>query len=216
MRVNGTRAFERSSGWQPTTYSPTRSAALPSCVLSPCPTKSVIRHGEGGGLMDTTVIFRGYFAHIFDRYLACRIFFERNRRAHESRPALAFAPGRLDHHGALGRGQSRIPQLDRGDRHRNSSRTNDDADGRGICRIRKGHAQRADQGRVGGRSRGRRIGGHRPKPSPQQQAEIRKMISKGGKTAADAARLFKIHPATVSRLLAKASGSSSRKVAHAK
>jgi hypothetical protein len=29
------------------------------------------------------------------------------------------------------------------------------------------------------------------------------MVSKGGKTAADAARLFKVHPATVSRLLAK-------------
>jgi DNA invertase Pin-like site-specific DNA recombinase len=48
-----------------------------------------------------------------------------------------------------------------------------------------------------------RIGGRRPKLSPQQQAEIKKMVSKGGKTAADAARLFKIHPATVSRLLAR-------------
>src|SRR5437899_4592848 len=49
-----------------------------------------------------------------------------------------------------------------------------------------------------------RIGGRRPKLSPQQQAEIRKMVSKGRKTAADAARLFKVHPATVSRLLTKA------------
>ena len=48
-----------------------------------------------------------------------------------------------------------------------------------------------------------RIGGRRPKLSLQQQAEIRKMVSKGNKTAADAARLFKIHPATVSRLLAR-------------
>ncbi len=48
-----------------------------------------------------------------------------------------------------------------------------------------------------------RIGGRRPKLSDQQQAEIRKMITKGDKTAADAARLFKIHPATVSRLLAR-------------
>lgn len=48
-----------------------------------------------------------------------------------------------------------------------------------------------------------RIGGRRPKLSPQQQAEIRRMVSKGGKTAADAARLFKVHPATVSRLLAR-------------
>jgi DNA invertase Pin-like site-specific DNA recombinase len=61
-----------------------------------------------------------------------------------------------------------------------------------------------------------RIGGRRPKLTPQQQAEIRKMISKGDKTAADAARLFKIHPATVSRLLARESGSSSRKATHAK
>jgi len=48
-----------------------------------------------------------------------------------------------------------------------------------------------------------RVGGRRPKLSPQQQAEIRKMVLKGDTTAADAARLFKIHPATVSRLLAR-------------
>src|SRR5436309_4676434 len=48
-----------------------------------------------------------------------------------------------------------------------------------------------------------RIGGRRPKLTVQQQSEIRKMISKGRKTAADAARLFKVHPATVSRLLAR-------------
>ncbi len=48
-----------------------------------------------------------------------------------------------------------------------------------------------------------RIGGRRPKLSPQQQAEIRKMVSNGDKTAADAARLFKVHPATISRLLAR-------------
>ena len=58
-----------------------------------------------------------------------------------------------------------------------------------------------------------RIGGRRPKLSPQQQSEIRKMVSKGHKTAADAARLFKIHPATVSRLLARAPHS---KTAYAK
>lgn len=49
-----------------------------------------------------------------------------------------------------------------------------------------------------------RIGGRPPKLTPQQQFEIRKMVSKGHKTAADAARLFKIHPTTVSRLLAYA------------
>ena len=51
-----------------------------------------------------------------------------------------------------------------------------------------------------------RIGKRRPKPSPQQQAEIIKMVSQGDKTAAAAARLFRIHPATVSRLLARRLG----------
>lgn len=48
-----------------------------------------------------------------------------------------------------------------------------------------------------------RIGGRRPKLTPQQQSEIKKMVAKGHKTAADAARIFKVHPATVSRLLAR-------------
>ena len=61
-----------------------------------------------------------------------------------------------------------------------------------------------------------RIGGRRPKLSSQQQAEIRRMVSKGDKTAADAARLFKIHPATVCRLLARPPAPSSRKTKHAK
>src|SRR6185295_346397 len=49
-----------------------------------------------------------------------------------------------------------------------------------------------------------RVGGRRPKLTPQQEAEVIRMVSKGDKTAADAARLFKIHPATVSRLLSRA------------
>ena len=49
-----------------------------------------------------------------------------------------------------------------------------------------------------------RIGGRRPKLTPQQQAEIVRMVSKGNKTAADAARLFSVHPATVARLLSRA------------
>jgi DNA invertase Pin-like site-specific DNA recombinase len=61
-----------------------------------------------------------------------------------------------------------------------------------------------------------RIGGRRAKLSLQQQAEIRKMVSKGDKTAADAARLFKIHPATVSRLLARPSPTVFRKREYAK
>jgi len=61
-----------------------------------------------------------------------------------------------------------------------------------------------------------RIGGRRAKLSLQQQAEIRKMVSKDDKTAADAARLFKIHPATVSRLLARPSPTVFRKREYAK
>jgi len=49
-----------------------------------------------------------------------------------------------------------------------------------------------------------RIGGRRPKLKPRQQAEIIRMVFKGDKTAADAARLFEVHPATVSRLLSRA------------
>jgi DNA invertase Pin-like site-specific DNA recombinase len=49
-----------------------------------------------------------------------------------------------------------------------------------------------------------RIGGRPPKLTPQQQAEIMWMVSRGRKTAADAARLFGVHPATISRLLARA------------
>ena len=49
-----------------------------------------------------------------------------------------------------------------------------------------------------------RIGGRRPKRRPNQQDEIVAMVSAGSRTAADAARLFNVHPATVSRLLARA------------
>ena len=47
------------------------------------------------------------------------------------------------------------------------------------------------------------IGGRRPKLRPDQQDEIVAMVSKGTKTGADAARLFNVHPATVSRILAR-------------
>jgi DNA invertase Pin-like site-specific DNA recombinase len=46
-----------------------------------------------------------------------------------------------------------------------------------------------------------RIGGRPPKLTFQQRAEIVRMVSRGSKTAADAARLFGVHPATISRLL---------------
>jgi DNA invertase Pin-like site-specific DNA recombinase len=48
-----------------------------------------------------------------------------------------------------------------------------------------------------------RIGGRPPKLKAQQRLEIVKLVTKGKKTAADAARLFGVHPATVSRLLRK-------------
>jgi DNA invertase Pin-like site-specific DNA recombinase len=49
-----------------------------------------------------------------------------------------------------------------------------------------------------------RVGGRPPKLTRQQQTEIVRMVSRGRKTAADAARLFSVHPATISRLLTRA------------
>jgi DNA invertase Pin-like site-specific DNA recombinase len=46
-----------------------------------------------------------------------------------------------------------------------------------------------------------RIGGRRPKLQPQQKAEILRLVTKEQTTAADAARLFGVHPSTVSRML---------------
>jgi DNA invertase Pin-like site-specific DNA recombinase len=46
-----------------------------------------------------------------------------------------------------------------------------------------------------------RVGGRRPKLKAHQQEEIVRLVNSGEKTAADAARLFNIHPSTVSRLL---------------
>ena len=49
-----------------------------------------------------------------------------------------------------------------------------------------------------------RVGGRRPKLKPHQRQEIMHLVNSGQKTAADAARLFNVHPATVSRLLQRA------------
>ncbi len=46
-----------------------------------------------------------------------------------------------------------------------------------------------------------RIGGRKPKLKPQQQQEILQLVRQGKKTAADAARLFGVHRATITRLL---------------
>jgi DNA invertase Pin-like site-specific DNA recombinase len=59
-----------------------------------------------------------------------------------------------------------------------------------------------------------RIGGRPPKLTHLQQSEIVRMISRGRKTAANAVRLFGVHPATISRLLARAHASGD--IRHAK
>lgn len=48
-----------------------------------------------------------------------------------------------------------------------------------------------------------RLGGRRPKLSPRQQHEVMALINSGKSTAADAARLFNVHPSTVGRLVAR-------------
>jgi len=58
-------------------------------------------------------------------------------------------------------------------------------------RTRSGLAEARKQGRLGGR---------RHKLRPDQQKEIVNLVNTGQKTAA-AARLFNVHPATISRLL---------------
>jgi DNA invertase Pin-like site-specific DNA recombinase len=49
-----------------------------------------------------------------------------------------------------------------------------------------------------------RIGGRRPKLKLAQQQEIVRLVNSGQKSAADAARLFEVHPATVTRILQRA------------
>ena len=49
-----------------------------------------------------------------------------------------------------------------------------------------------------------RIGGRPSKLTTSQRQEIIRLVKTGSKTAADAARLFQVHPATVSRLLSRA------------
>jgi len=46
-----------------------------------------------------------------------------------------------------------------------------------------------------------RVGGRRFKLKPNQQQEIIQSVKNGSKTAADLARLFAVHPSTISRLL---------------
>lgn len=63
--------------------------------------------------------------------------------------------------------------------------------------------ERTHAGLVAARAQGR-VGGRRPKLRIPQQEEIIAMVTAGRKTAAEAARLFGVHPSTVSRLVATA------------
>lgn len=63
--------------------------------------------------------------------------------------------------------------------------------------------ERTVNGLAAARQQGR-VGGRRPKLKTRQQQEIVRLVSSGQKTAADAARLFDVHPATVSRILKRA------------
>ena len=62
--------------------------------------------------------------------------------------------------------------------------------------------ERTRSGLASARAKGR-AGGRKPKLTADQRQEAIQMIGSGQKSAADVARLFKVHPATVSRLLAQ-------------
>ena len=61
--------------------------------------------------------------------------------------------------------------------------------------------ERTKQGLYNARQVGR-VGGRRPKLTIALQQQIIEMVSSGQKSAADAARLFRVHPSTVTRLMA--------------
>ena len=67
--------------------------------------------------------------------------------------------------------------------------------------------ERTQAGLRSARAQGRR-GGRQPKLSPQQQAEVRAMLT-AGRSAADIARLFRVHRATISRIASNSAVASS-------
>jgi DNA invertase Pin-like site-specific DNA recombinase len=67
--------------------------------------------------------------------------------------------------------------------------------------------ERTRNGLLAARKEGR-IGGRPPKLTVRQQQEIVSLVKSGQKTLADAARLFNVHPSTVTRLLSKLIGTS--------
>ena len=64
--------------------------------------------------------------------------------------------------------------------------------------------ERTKAGLISARKQGR-IGGRKPKFESHQLDEIVRMVTTGEKTAAEVARLFEVHPATISRILARKS-----------
>ena len=63
--------------------------------------------------------------------------------------------------------------------------------------------ERTRMGLQAARERGR-IGGRRPKLTAHQRTEAIKMVNSGAKSAAEVARLFRVHRSTISRLMAQA------------
>jgi DNA invertase Pin-like site-specific DNA recombinase len=62
--------------------------------------------------------------------------------------------------------------------------------------------ERTRNGLLAARKEGR-IGGRPPKLTPVQQQEIISLVKSGRKTPSAAARLFGVHPSSVTRLMAK-------------
>ena len=63
--------------------------------------------------------------------------------------------------------------------------------------------ERTRNGLIAARKQGR-VGGRPPKFNSEQQLEIVSLVTSGEKTFADVARLFKVHPSTISRLVRSA------------
>ena len=61
--------------------------------------------------------------------------------------------------------------------------------------------ERTNAGLATARSEGR-VGGRPRKLSAKQRDEVREMVTSGRKTAAEVARIFGVHPSTISRLVA--------------
>ena len=61
--------------------------------------------------------------------------------------------------------------------------------------------ERTNAGLAAARSEGR-VGGRPRKLSSRQREEAREMVTSGRKSAAEAARIFDVHPSTISRLVA--------------